>query len=402
MAAMPLVRRYSDPDPILAGWALIFRDHYVENSVGLVLGLENAGIESKWICTLAKGDRTRGRERVHATFLARGYSSGVLDNAAIDAPGAHQSVLATAVNKLDQFITSAHDAGKRVLVIDDGGLIVCGYGERGDRPTVDAAIELTVSGLKRLQSIGPLNIPIINMARSTVKTLLGYPEIADSCIRRLRELLPTQKLIGRPVMVVGYGSLGSRLARMLRALGARVSVVDSDILALIYAAEDGFYTTPSLEEAIQADSPFLIVGATGESLFSKADVNLLPDGVYLAPFATRDFSLLFDPSLGMQAIPESGIGVQFRFSSGKSVVLLGDGRSMNLFEADSIPNQGYDGYRAGTIVAAKALCSADSSKTIDISSDFGDQAILRSGLFEAYYELYLAPKRANGPNRSAT
>lgn len=85
-AAMPLVNRYATAELGLDGWALIFRDHYVENSVGFILGALRAGIPAKWIYALAKGDRTRYRDRVHATLTAHGISSGVLDNTAINDP----------------------------------------------------------------------------------------------------------------------------------------------------------------------------------------------------------------------------------------------------------------------------------------------------------------------------
>lgn len=152
-----------------------------------------------------------------------------------------------------------------------------------------------------MTAAGLLAVPVLNLARSTVKTLLGYPEIADSCLRSLRALLPAHKVIGRPVTLLGYGALGSRLAHGLRCLGARVSIVDTDIRALVAAAEAGYPTRRTLTEAITADPPFLLAAATGEIALTRTDLPLLPDGLLLAPFATRDFSLLVDGDLAEQA-----------------------------------------------------------------------------------------------------
>lgn len=210
-ATMPLVARYATPDLGLAGWALIFRDHYVENTLGFLLGAQRAGIPPSWIYALAKGDRTLHRDRVHATLLARGFASGVLDNTAINAPGTHAAELARATAAVDAFIDAARAAGRRVLVIDDGGLLAQGYGRADAARRIDAAIELTVSGLKRIAAAGPAGVPVLNLARSQLKTCLGYPEIADSCLRRLRALLPAYKISGRPVLVAGYGTPGSRI-----------------------------------------------------------------------------------------------------------------------------------------------------------------------------------------------
>ncbi|OLT26836.1 hypothetical protein BJF83_20235 [Nocardiopsis sp. CNR-923] len=400
---MPLVDRYSAPSPDFDQWALLFRDHYLEHSVGFVLGMERAGIPSQWIYTLDKGDRTLRRQRVHATFLARGYRSDLLDNTAVNDPATHAADLERVRADIDAFIDAAHTDGRRVLVVDDGGLLAQGYGAKDARRRVDAAIELTVSGLKRIAAAEPLGIPVWNMARSTTKTLLGYPEIADSCMRRLRAMVPDRKFIGRHVLLVGYGTLGSRLAPALRTLGCRVDVVDTDLAALISAGEAGYPTHRSLADALRLTQPFLVIGTTGEQALTAADLPLLPDGVLLAPFATRDFSVLADPVHTPQGTSIPGVGTRFPLPDGRHAVLLGDGRSMNLYEADSIPNQGYDAYRAGTLIAARHLCADPEKPPFGLHRERADQVITDAGLFEAYYDLYLAhPQRpantASTPN----
>jgi hypothetical protein len=166
-------------------------------------------------------DRDRANYEQHATLLARGYASGVLDNTAINDPGARAAELARATAAVDAFIDAAHADGRRVLVIDDGGLLARGYGRGDTTRRIDAAIELTVSGLKRIAAVGPVSIPVLNLARSQLKTYLGYPEIAGSCLRRLRALLPAYKVTGRPVLMIGYGTLGSRLADSMLAKSSR-------------------------------------------------------------------------------------------------------------------------------------------------------------------------------------
>ncbi|MGH3865294.1 MAG: hypothetical protein ACRDQ4_03985 [Pseudonocardiaceae bacterium] len=396
-ASMPLLTRYATPDPVWVGWALIFRDHYVENTLGFLLSAHRSGIPAEWIFALAKGDQTRNRDRVHATLLDQGFASGLLDNTVINAPDTHGAELARGLAGVDAFIDAAHSAGRKVLVIDDGGLLAQGYG-RVDAPRrVDAALELTVAGLKRIAAAGPLGIPVLNLARSQLKTHLGYPEIADSCLRRLRQLLPAYKVIGRAVLLIGFGTLGSRLAAALRAQGCHLSVVDTDPLALIGAAESGYPTFRTVGDALRATNPFLVIGTTGEDALTPADLLALPDGVFLAPFATKDFSLLAEPRHGLSATSVPGVGRHYRFSDGRSVVLLGDGRSLNLFDADAIPNQGYDAYRAGTLIAATQLCRRIDRLGPGVHTDLVDEIIAASGLYDTYYETYLTP----GPPRPA-
>ncbi|MGW0350327.1 hypothetical protein ACWDX8_27465 [Streptomyces anthocyanicus] len=175
-ATMPLLAQFTPTTTsALAGWAVIFRDHYVENTLGFLLALQRAGIPARWIYALAKGDRTHNRDRVHATLLDLGCTSGLLDNTAINAPDTHALELASAMAQVDAFIDAAHEAGRKVLVIDDGGLLAQGYG-RADAPRrIDAALELTVSGLKRITAAGELGIPVLNLARSQLKTRTPRP-----------------------------------------------------------------------------------------------------------------------------------------------------------------------------------------------------------------------------------
>ena len=61
-APLPLIDRYASSALGVDGWALIFWDHYVENTLGLLLGVYRAGIPARWIYALAKGDHTHRRD----------------------------------------------------------------------------------------------------------------------------------------------------------------------------------------------------------------------------------------------------------------------------------------------------------------------------------------------------
>ncbi|NVI87510.1 hypothetical protein [Actinomadura sp. BRA 177] len=388
--SMPLLEQFIPAANSIADWAIIFRDHYVENTLGFLIALQRAGVPARWIYALAKGDRTHNRDRVHATLLSQGCASGLLDNTAVNAPGTHRAELAQAMGRVDAFIDTAHAAGRKVLAIDDGGLLAQGYGSHEAPRRVDAAVELTVSGLKRITAAGDLAVPVLNLARSQLKTCLAYPEIADSCLRRLRTLLPAAKVIGRRVLVLGYGTLGSRIATALQHQGCQIHVTDPDPIALISAAEAGHTTHRTAADALRAAPPFLIVGTTGEDALTLRELPLLPHGAYLAPFATRDFSVLADPDHGLPAVEIPGVGRRYRLPCQGDITLLGDGRSMNLFEADSIPNQGYDAYRAGTLIAADTACRLAGSLPPGVHTDLVNEIIAESGLYSAYYDTYLA------------
>ena len=388
--AMPLLGRFTPTCTHLADWAIIVRDHYVENTLGLIQALLRAGIPAPWVYALDKGDATLRRARIHATLRQMGCVSGVLDNTTINAPHTHAADLAEGRRAMDAFIDTAHQNGRRVMVIDDGGLIAQGYG-RDDAPhRVDAAVELTVSGLKRITAAG-VDIPVFNLARSALKLRLGYAEIADSCLRRLRALLPAVKMVGRPVLVLGHGALGSRLARALADLGCQVHMVDPDPLALIEATEAGHTTHPTLTRALERVHPVVIAGTTGERALTEQTLDLLPSGVFLAPLATADFSLLAEHPPAVQTETEvPGIGRRYQLAHGGEVTVLGNGRSLNLFEADAIPTQGYDAYRTGTLLAADALAARHEHLSAGVHTELVDRIVRDSGLYQAYYDIYLS------------
>jgi predicted dehydrogenase len=73
--------------------------------------------------------------------------------------------------------------------------------------------------------------------------------------------------------------------------------------------------------------------------------------------------------------------------------------SLNLYEADSIPNQGYDAYRAGTLIAATELCRRIDHLDPGVHTDLVDEIIASSGLSDVYYDTYLALSTP-GPGRT--
>ncbi|AJW80391.1 hypothetical protein [Clavibacter michiganensis] len=372
--AMPMLAWASCAHAFPAGgWRVVFRDHLVENSLGLVRALLASGLRPEDVLVLDKGDQTLNRVRIAATLRALGVDVRRLDNSAVDgtAPPAEAARAVASARAVDRFIVDAHGSGQRVVMVDDGGLLGL-TDHRGDpvlRERPDAAVELTVSGLKRLAR-SPLarDLPVANMARSEVKQRIGYDEIADSCLRRLREALRGEKLIGKRVVSVGFGTLGARMARGLRSLGCRVVVVDTDHLQLIAAAEEGFETTPSIDEAV-ALRPTLLISSTGEPIADAATLASLPATSYVTAFATADLSALRD---------REGAG---------GPTVLGDGRSFNLHRFEGIPNGGYDLYRAATFIVLGRLAErveGEADARVELADV--DAWVRESGLFARYYE----------------
>ncbi|QOL13596.1 Gfo/Idh/MocA family oxidoreductase [Dickeya dianthicola] len=388
--SMPLIEKFiPNSNSKIKEWAFIFRDHFLEHSFGFLQALIKSGVPPEWIYAFDKGDKTKNRHRIRATMAAMGIRTGLFDNTTIDAPESFSQQLQEACVEVDNFIDEAKSNGRKVMVIDDGGIVACGYASPQSPRRVDAALELTISGLKRISVVCGLDIPVLNLAKSELKQCLGYPEIVNSCLRRIHNILPGYKIIGQHIIVLGYGSLGEKLARAMREQGSQIHVVETDILRLIQAAEAGFSTFGCLSDALRQVKPFMIAGTSGNIALTPLDLPLLPDGVFLAPFATKDFSILTTRhfSLEVDALPT--VGKRYRLDPSRCAVVLGDGRSMNIFDEDSIPNEGYDAYRAGTLIVADYVCSNLEDIGNGVQVDIVDEIIRNSGLYSEYYNRYL-------------
>lgn len=401
IAGMPLLFGHVKEEKAWKDWAIIVRDHMVEHTYGLALALLESGVPAEWLRVYDKGDSTLWQSQLSERFEDLGIWGGLLDNTAINAPEDYRETLQEVKDDLEQFIQTAHNADRHVLVIDDGGLIAQGYAHPDHKIRVDAAIELTISGLDRIAVAGELAVPVLDLARSQVKQSLGYREIAHSCVQRLFDMVGSEKVIGQKVLVLGYGTLGSLFASELRSSGTRISVFDPDYLRLAMAAESGFTTYESLTEALVRDAPFVIVGTSGHLALTTEHFDYLPDEVILAPFATKDFSALHQSQEVRLTRRISGWGDEYRLPSGFYCTVLGNGRSLNLFRADSISPSGYDAYRTAVYLAARDLARREITAP-GLHAEGANEIVRRESLYKSYYQTYLGPNavRPSQPKRA--
>jgi adenosylhomocysteinase len=381
--SMPLVEAFSSrrPYPAFEDFALIYRDHFLEENLALLLGFERAGVDPRWIFALAKGDRTPQRDRMRGYLRQRGYRADTFDNAWFDDRDIRREEQTA---NLEAFIADARRAGKRVVMIDDGGLLANCWPER--QHLLDCAVEVTIVGIRRIMDLPQLTIPIYDVAQSAVKMLITYPEIAESCVRRVCDLLGSEKMRGRSTLVVGYGTAGHDVAKRLRDRGCVVTVMDLDVMKLIQAAENGFRTFRSLHAALRATRPFLVVGCTGDVAFDREAFEILPEGAFITGIATRDLECLRTGISERVELPR--VGTLHRLDTG-SFIQLGDGRSVNLFESEAIPNSANDVFKAGIFLAAAHMCENYNSITPGLHLDPVNDVIREAGLLDAYYDLYL-------------
>jgi adenosylhomocysteinase len=135
---------------------------------------------------------------------------------------------------------------------------------------------------------------------------------------------------GKHAVVVGYGWCGRGVAQYFRALGAQVTVVDSDVLKAYEAALDGYRVTPIEDAAAWAD---VIITATGHpNVVGVQTFSKLRSGSVLANCGHFPWEIDVK-SLKAQASAVTNVDdtiERIEFSDGRHVILIANGRMFNL------------------------------------------------------------------------
>ncbi|MBA3369811.1 MAG: adenosylhomocysteinase [Geodermatophilaceae bacterium] len=227
------------------------------------------------------------------------------------------------------------------LVIDDGADLILAVeaAPGGEKRRLLGACENTSTGALRLQTAqaaGGLTVPVFAITLSAAKRL--YDDLHGTGQSVLDALLRTTNLLlaGRVAVVAGYGTCGRGIANRLRALGARVVVTEISPQAALDASLDGLAVAPMVEAIRDAD---LVVTATGSrDVVTEEHVTQAKDGVILAN--AGHFDVEIDAEWLRKSGPSSPIrsGLEsYSLPSGQNVLLVADGRVVNLAAAEGHP-----------------------------------------------------------------
>ena len=187
---------------------------------------------------------------------------------------------------------------------------------------------------------------------------------------------------------MGYGDLGQTLAEKYRQYGSSLVVIEPDTLKRIEAAENGFITYKTLEDAMKYEKPVLIVGASGYNSISKEVVEKLENGTFITSGASADLSIFKEyEKNGCKYIEIPKYGTQYEINE-KHITVLGNGRSVNLFDSEAIPNRSNDIFKASQLVVADKVINDNKYLTNTVDVETVDNWIDESKILELYYDLY--------------
>jgi adenosylhomocysteinase len=208
--------------------------------------------------------------------------------------------------------------------------------------TVKGVTEETTTGVHRLYEmtrVGTLRFPAINVNDSVTKSKFDNKYgCRHSVIDGLNRA--TDVLIGGKVAVVcGYGDVGKGCASALRGQGARVVVTEADPICALQAAMDGYQVT-TLEEIVSLGDIF--VSATGNRDIIRADhMAVMKHQAIVSNIGHFDNEIDMLGLARIQGLTKRNIKPQvdeWVFPDGHSVIVLAEGRLMNLGCATGHPS----------------------------------------------------------------
>ena len=304
------------------------------------------------------------------------------DHAAAAIAAAGTPVFATKGETLEEYWDYAHkifewaDGGYPNLILDDGGdaTLLCVLGPKAEkdisvlanpqneeeealfkvmkryiaekpgfysaiRDAIGGVSEETTTGVHRLYQMaekGELPFPAINVNDSVTKSkfdnLYGCRESLVDAIRRGTDVM----LSGKVAVVCGYGDVGKGSAASLRQGGARVIVTEIDPICALQAAMEGYEVQTLDDSAGRAD---IYVTTTGNKDVITVDhMRQMKNNAIVCNIGHFDSEIQV---AGLKNFKWDEIKPQVHhveFPDGKKIILLSEGRLVNLGNATGHPS----------------------------------------------------------------
>jgi adenosylhomocysteinase len=246
------------------------------------------------------------------------------------------------------------------IIVDDGCDVVATLVKERQNQVSDliGSTEETTTGIVRLQAMfkaGVLTFPAMNINDADTKHFFDNrygtgQSTLDGVIRATNVLLA-----GKTVVVAGYGWCGKGTAMRARGLGANVIVTEIDPTKAIEAVMDGFRVLPMADAAKEGD---LFITVTGNKHVIRSEhFDVMKDGAMVCN------SGHFDIEIDLESLARKATEVkvvrnfteEYKLNNGKSVIVIGEGRLVNLAAAEGHPSAVMDMSFANQAMACEYL-----------------------------------------------
>ena len=207
---------------------------------------------------------------------------------------------------------------------------------------IKGVTEETTTGVHRLYQFaeqGKLLFPAINVNDSVTKSkfdnLYGCRHSLIDGINRGTDVM----IGGKVCVVLGYGDVGKGCAESLRGQGARVIITEIDPICALQAAMEG-YQVATLEDVVETADIFIT--ATGNrDVITAADMARMKHQAIVGNIGHFDNEIDMAGLTKLDGIERIKVKPQvdeWRFSDGHSIIVLSEGRLLNLGNATGHPS----------------------------------------------------------------
>ncbi|KAI1798064.1 S-adenosyl-L-homocysteine hydrolase [Ganoderma leucocontextum] len=229
------------------------------------------------------------------------------------------------------------------MILDDGGDLTTLVHEKYPQylAGVRGLSEETTTGVHHLYKMfrdGKLKVPAINVNDSVTKSKFdnyyGCRESLVDGIKRATDVM----LAGKVAIVAGFGDVGKGCAESLRSYGARVIITEIDPINALQAAMAGYEVT-SMEEAAPRGNVFVTTTGNRDIITAK-HFEAMPEDAIVSNIGH------FDVEIDVAWLKKNAVQVvnikpqvdRYTMASGRHVILLAEGRLVNLGCATGHPS----------------------------------------------------------------
>lgn len=209
-------------------------------------------------------------------------------------------------------------------------------------PEIKGVSEETTTGVHRLYQMmeeGKLLFPAFNVNDSVTKSKFdnhyGCRESLADGIKRATDIM----IAGKVVVVCGYGDVGKGCAQSMRSYGARVLVTEIDPICALQAAMEGYEVT-TVEDAL-AEGDIYVTTTGNCDIIRIEHLSKMKDNAIVCNIGHFDNEIQVDKLKNYPGIQCRNIKPQvdqYFFPEGHSIILLADGRLVNLGCATGHPS----------------------------------------------------------------
>ncbi len=342
MPVLRLIRERFEAEKPLAGIKLLACAHITTETANLARTLQAGGAES----VLIASNPLSTQDDVAASLVAD-WNIPVM------------AMKGESTETYMRHVRAALDTDPNIIIDDGSDVVATMLKEKPElAKTIIGSTEETTTGIVRLEAMvkaGVLNFPAMAVNNAQTKHFFDNrygtgQSTLDGVIRATNILLA-----GKTLVTVGYGWCGKGVAMRARGLGANVVVTEVDPIKAIEAVMDGFRVLPMSEAAQVGD--FFITVTGNRHVIDREHFSSMKDGAIVCN------SGHFDLELNLTALREMSTEVaqrrpfveEYIGKNGKSVIVLGEGRLVNLAAAEGHPASVMDMSFANQALSAEYL-----------------------------------------------